>query len=127
MRRGSSMSVYKGGQGMWAWVFHRVAGLGVFLFLLVHIADTSLIGWGPKYYNMFVHWYRHPIFRVSEVLLAAALLFHALNGIRIMIIDFWEAGTARQRPLLYGVIVVFLLLFIPGAYIMMRPLFVPGG
>jgi len=112
---------------MWAWALHRAAGVAVLLFLMVHIADTSLIGWGPKYYNVFVRWYRHPVFRVAEALLAAALLYHALNGLRIMAIDFWEAGTDKHRKLLYAVVVVFFLLFIPGAYVMISPLFRSGG
>ncbi|MDO8683009.1 MAG: succinate dehydrogenase, cytochrome b556 subunit [Armatimonadota bacterium] len=116
------MTVYRGAEGMWAWALHRIAGVAVFLFLLVHIADTSLIGWGPKYYNMFVKWYSLPLFRGAEIMLAAAVLFHALNGVRIMIIDFWEGGTAIQRPLFYAVVGVFLAVFTPGAYIMLRPL-----
>jgi succinate dehydrogenase / fumarate reductase, cytochrome b subunit len=114
--------IYKGTEGMWAWVAHRIAGVAVLLFLFTHIADTALIGWGPKYYNMFVKLYSGHAFRFGEILLGAALLFHALNGVRIMLIDFWEGGTNIQRPLFYAVVVLFVLIFVPGAYIMLSPL-----
>ena len=39
---------YRGGPGHWSWVLHRLSGIGVFLFLLIHIVDISLIGWGPQ-------------------------------------------------------------------------------
>ncbi|MDO8586494.1 MAG: succinate dehydrogenase, cytochrome b556 subunit [Armatimonadota bacterium] len=114
--------VYRGSEGMWAWVAHRCAGVAVLLFVFVHVADTALIGWGPKYYNLFVKLYSGPAFRLFEIFLAAALLFHALNGVRIMIIDFWEGGTDIQKPLFYGVMALFLVVFIPGAYIMLSPI-----
>ena len=107
---------------MWAWAAHRVAGVGVLFFVFTHVADTALIGWGPKYYNMFVRLYSGPVFRFAEVFLAAALLFHALNGVRIMIIDFWEGGTNIQKPLFYCVLGLFVIIFVPGAYIMLSPL-----
>jgi len=114
--------IYRGSEGMWAWALHRLAGLAVLLFLFVHVADTALIGWGPKYYNLFVKLYSSHFFRLGEVLLAAGLLFHALNGVRIMLIDFWEGGTNVQRGLFYAVVVVFIAVFVPGAYIMMSPI-----
>lgn len=39
-----------------------------------------------------------------ELGLVAAVLFHALNGVRIMLIDFWAAGTRFQRPMLWTVL-----------------------
>jgi succinate dehydrogenase / fumarate reductase, cytochrome b subunit len=113
--------IYRGSEGMWAWALHRLAGVMVLLFLFVHVADTALIGWGPKYYNFFVKLYSSHFFRLGEVLLAAGLLFHALNGVRIMLIDFWESGTNVQRGLFYAVVVAFIIVFVPGAYIMMSP------
>ena len=113
--------IYRGSEGMWAWAVHRAAGIAVLLFLFVHVADTALIGWGPKYYNMFVKLYSGPAFRIFEVFLAAGLLFHALNGVRIMIIDFWEGGTNIQKPLFYAVVALFFMIFVPGAYIMLSP------
>ena len=35
-------TLYRGGEGMWTWVVHRITGVGVFFFLLVHVLDTAL-------------------------------------------------------------------------------------
>ena len=43
--------MYRGQSGQWSWLLHRITGLGVLLFLLVHIVDITLIGFGPKVYN----------------------------------------------------------------------------
>ncbi len=110
---------YRGGPGHWAWILHRVTGAGVFVFLLVHIVDTAFIGWGPEFYNKVMALYRLPVFRVGEVLLAGAVLFHALNGIRIIIIDFWPEASLAQRKLFYAVAVVFAVLYIPTAIYML--------
>lgn len=110
---------YRGGAGHWSWILHRVTGVGVFLFLLVHIVDTALIGWGPDLYNRAMALYRHPVFRVSEVLLAGAVLYHALNGIRIIIVDFWPAAAVVHKKLVYAVAAVFALIYIPTAIYML--------
>ncbi len=110
---------YRGGEGQWSWILHRVTGVGVFVFLLAHILDTAGIGWGPNVYNKLMALYRKPVFRVGEVLLAGAVLYHALNGIRIVIIDFWPEATVVHRKLFYALAVVFTVVYIPAAIYML--------
>jgi succinate dehydrogenase / fumarate reductase cytochrome b subunit len=110
---------YRGGPGQWLWVLHRLSGIGVFLFLLIHIVDISLIGWGAKVFNRLLFLYRYPLFRVGEVALVAAVLYHALNGIRICVIDFWPETMAFHRKLSYAVGIAFTVLFIPTAIYML--------
>ncbi|MCH7985312.1 MAG: succinate dehydrogenase, cytochrome b556 subunit, partial [Acidobacteria bacterium] len=59
--------MYRGGEGQWAWILHRFTGLGVLLFLVIHILDTFVIVFGPETYDKVMALYRHPLFRVSEV------------------------------------------------------------
>ncbi len=110
---------YRGGPGHWSWILHRLSGIGVFLFLLIHIVDISLIGWGPKVFNQLLFLYRHPVFRVGEVGLVAAVLYHAINGVRICIIDFWPQTMAFHRKMSYAVGIIFAALFIPTAVYML--------
>lgn len=110
---------YRGKQGQWAWILHRVTGLGVLLFLVIHIADIALIGWGPGVFDKLLFIYRQTPFRVGEVVLAGAVLYHALNGIRITIIDFWPAATRVHKRLVYAVAVMFAVVFIPTAIYML--------
>ena len=119
----SSIATYRGGQGMWAWILHRVTGVGVLLFLVIHVLDTWLIGFGPAIYDKVMALYRAPLFRMGEVFLAASLLFHALNGVRIAIIDFWPATTPHYRKMFGWQVAVFVLIFIPTAYWMLKPVF----
>ena len=115
--------MYRGREGMWSWILHRVAGVGIFIFLLAHIVDTSFVGWGPKLYNHAVELYRHPISRLGEIVLIGAVLFHATNGVRIIIIDFVPRATRVHRQLFYVAAAVFLALFIPGAWWLARGIF----
>ena len=48
-----------------------------------------------------------------EIGLVVAVLYHALNGIRVILIDFWQKGPRYQRQMLWVVIGVFLAVFIP--------------
>lgn len=120
------MVSYSGREGYWAWLLHRVSGVSVVLFLFLHVLDTSLLGFGPQAYETFVSLYRTPLFRVMEVALAAAVLYHGLNGLRIIALDFWDGAHRAQRPLWYAVWVLFLLLFLPSAWMMLRPIFFPS-
>jgi succinate dehydrogenase / fumarate reductase cytochrome b subunit len=114
--------VYRGGAGQWAWWLHRWSGLGVLLFLVIHILDTALILFGPDLYNKVIRIYTHPLFRVGEVGLAGAVLYHALNGVRITLLDFFPEWSHRQQQLYYGVLALFAVLFLPAAFLMIRPL-----
>jgi succinate dehydrogenase / fumarate reductase cytochrome b subunit len=116
-------TVYRGGQGQWSWALHRITGVAVFLFLLAHIVDTALVGFGPDLYNRVVHVYHNPIIRLMEIALAMMVLFHALNGLRIMAIDFIP-GAAKRHKELFGVVVgLYLILATPALYFMGRGFF----
>lgn len=121
------MSVYRGGIGQWSWALHRLTGVGVMLFLMVHILDTALILLGPVWYNRVLAIYRMPLFGLMEIGLFAAVLYHALNGIRIVVIDFWPASTQYHKQMFYAVLAIFLLVFIPVGFIMLGHIFRSGS
>lgn len=108
---------------MWFWILHRFSGLAVLGFLFLHILDTSLIGFGPEHYNKFVEIYKGVLFRWLEVALLGFVIFHSLNGVRILIIDFWSKGSKYAKQLQTAVVVSSLGLFIPASYFMLRTLF----
>ena len=47
-------SLYRGREGQWTWIAHRVTGVAIILFLFAHVVDTALVGWGPEAYNRVV-------------------------------------------------------------------------
>ena len=116
------MTIYRGKEGQWAWIFHRITGAGVLVFLMIHILDTALVGWGPEIYNRVIAIYKNPIFKVSEVGLFAAVFYHSLNGIRIILVDFWPNGARYHRPMFYVVMVVFVAAMLPVSFLMLRHL-----
>lgn len=115
-------TLYRGGGALWSWIFHRGSGLAVLGFLFLHILDTSLIGFGAEHYNKFVRFYQLPAFRWGEVLLMGMVIFHSLNGLRIIVVDFWKNGVRFQRQLNIAVTFTSLALFLPAAYFMLRPI-----
>lgn len=115
--------MYRGQSGQWSWLLHRITGLGVLLFLLVHIVDITLIGFGPTIYNDAIAIFSTDIIRVISLALIASLLFHAFNGIRIILIDFWPAGYKYQQAMFYIVLAVTIVSFLPMAYYVMAPAF----
>ncbi|HET9859602.1 MAG TPA: succinate dehydrogenase, cytochrome b556 subunit [Nocardioidaceae bacterium] len=106
-------TLYRGREGMWTWVAHRITGVLIFFFLFAHVIDTAMVRVSPEAYNAAVETYKNPIVGVMEIGLVAAVLFHALNGIRIVLVDFWSDGPRYQRQMSYGVVGVFLLLLLP--------------
>jgi succinate dehydrogenase / fumarate reductase cytochrome b subunit len=101
-------TLYRGREGMWSWVLHRITGVAIFFFLLVHILDTSLVRISPEGYNVVIESYKTPIMGLGEIGLVAAIGLHALNGLRIIAIDFLSIGTRIQRLMFWVAIVIWL-------------------
>ena len=51
-------TLYRGNEGMWSWVLHRITGVAIFFFLLVHVLDTALIRVSPEAYNAVMGTYK---------------------------------------------------------------------
>lgn len=109
-------TLYRGNQGMWSWVLHRITGVAIFFFLLVHVLDTALIRVSPEAYNAVIGTYQNPIMGLGETGLVAAIVFHAFNGIRIILIDYWSKGAKYQQAMFYvvlGLWVITMIAFVP--------------
>jgi succinate dehydrogenase / fumarate reductase cytochrome b subunit len=98
---------------MWSWVLHRITGATIFFFLFVHVLDTALVRVSPQAYNEVIETYKTPIVGLMEIGLVVAVLYHALNGIRVILIDFWQKGPRYQKQMLWAVVGIFLAVFIP--------------
>jgi succinate dehydrogenase / fumarate reductase cytochrome b subunit len=96
---------------MWSWVLHRITGVAIFFFLLVHVLDTSLVRIDPEAFNAVMATYKTVIIGIGELGLVAAILYHSLNGVRIILIDFWRKGAKYQNLMFWVVIGLALLLF----------------
>jgi succinate dehydrogenase / fumarate reductase cytochrome b subunit len=86
---------------MWSWVAHRVTGVLLFLFLLVHVLDTALVRVSPEAYNAVIGAYKTPILGLGEAGLVLAVAFHAFNGLRVIAVDFFKGGTKHHKTLFW--------------------------
>lgn len=121
MSPATASTVYKGKSGQWAFVLHRITGFLVFMFLLLHVIDVSLINISTRLYNEVHELYGNVLLRLFEVGLLAALVFHAFNGLRIVMIDFFP-GAIRNEKVMFKVVVFFtLILTAVGGFIIMKP------
>ena len=98
MPKAPAGTLYRGREGMWSWVAHRVTGVLIFFFLFAHVLDTALVRVSPEAYNDVIGTYKNPIVGLGEAGLVAAIIFHAFNGVRIMLVDFWSKGAALPAP-----------------------------
>ena len=117
-----SSTVYRGKSGQWAFVLHRITGFLVFFFLLLHVVDVSLIA-RPELYDEVHEVYGNVLLRLFEVGLLAALLYHALNGLRIVLVDFFPEAIKNERAVFAGVLFITSALTVVGGYVIMKPFF----
>jgi len=111
-------TLYKGSPGQWSWIAHRITGVAVILFLFAHVIDTAVIGWGPTAYNRVVSVYENWVVRLLELGLVAAVLYHAINGMKIIVIDFWPSTTRHYKAMSLVSTGIFVLAMIPITIIM---------
>jgi len=119
-----SSTTYRGKSGQWAFLGHRISGFLVFLFLLLHVVDVSMVRW-PSVYDEIHRLYGNVLLRLFEVGLLFALLFHTFNGVRIVAVDFFPGAVAKERRLLGVVVFLTLVAGIPGGYVILKP-FIEG-
>lgn len=106
-------TLYRGQEGMWSWVAHRITGMLIFVFLFAHVLDTALVRVSPEAYNTVIASYKNPVVGLGEAGLVAAVIFHAFNGVRIMLVDFWSQGPRYQRQMMWAVLALSVVLFVP--------------
>ena len=119
----STGASYKGRSGMRLYIFHRVTGVALFAYLLIHIISTTLILLGPEIYEGAEAVYKNFYFRIAEIFLMLAVLAHAINGLRIIAIDLWSKGTRYKSHLNYLAMIVFFVIWVPASIKMVNSYF----
>lgn len=107
--------------GRWAHLAHRISGLAILAFLVLHLVDVSLIAVSPALYDEVHQLYGTAPLRVFEVALLAAIVFHAFNGLRLIALDLVDLPGRVAERLLWAVLVVTVLLTVPAAAIILGP------
>ncbi len=91
--------------GMWAWVLHRLTGLGLALYLLIHIVlmGLSLLRGEEAFDAALSVLMGSRFFGLLETLLLAAVLYHGFNGIRILLFDMGLGISVRAQKIIFWV------------------------
>ena len=126
-RKSDVGTLYKGSPGQWSWLAHRITGVAIILFLFAHVVDTAVVGWGPEAYNRVVEVYHNWVVKLLELGLVAAVLFHAINGVKIMVFDFWPASTRHMRRISAASSLLFIASMVPVTWIMGRSILDSAG
>jgi succinate dehydrogenase / fumarate reductase cytochrome b subunit len=113
---------YRGRSGHLSWVAHRISGLAILAFLVMHVWDTANANFYPELYEWSIELFKHPLFALGEIALMAAVLYHAFNGFRITIMDFKPELWKHQARSATIVWVLFFIIFIPIAILMFSEL-----
>jgi len=105
---------YKWHVGTVAWILHRLSGVLIIFYLVLHIWVMSFLQKGPESFNRVMHFLESPLFKLLEIGLLGVVVYHALNGIRLTILDLgW--GMAHQKKMFWAVVGVGIVLFVLGA------------
>lgn len=123
LQKSAKGPAYKGGVGQWSWAAHRITGIGVVAFLFGHIIDTFAAGFGPEVYDETIQLYKAWWFKPLEVALIGGVIFHAFNGLRIILFDFWPSLALKQKAFAYVEFVLCAAAFLPVAFFMLRSAF----
>lgn len=114
--------------GMFSWLMHRLTGVGLVVYLIIHVWGLKALS-DPDTFNALIAKYHSPIFKVGEFLLLVAVAYHAMNGLRIVLIDFlgWSPQQKRLFWTLGAVTAVIILVGgWPSIYALGEWLFGPG-
>jgi succinate dehydrogenase / fumarate reductase cytochrome b subunit len=107
----------------WAFYAHRISGLAIFAFLALHLVDVGLIAISPDLYNEVHSLYGSTPMRMFEVALLAGILWHACNGLRLVLLDVLDVGARASERMLWAALVATIALTVPAAIVILGPAF----
>ena len=109
---------YKGREGQWLWVLHRISGLGVLFYLIIHVYDMSLAFFDVPVHEQMIALFKTPVFSVLELVLGALLIFHAINGVRVALLDLRPDLWTKQQLATRIALLITIVLLAPTLIIM---------
>jgi succinate dehydrogenase / fumarate reductase cytochrome b subunit len=117
LRRNVSLAAalrYKGQGPMLTFILHRIGGVGMAVFIAVHILASFMGGGSGAWINaIYEHW-------LFQIFIFFCVLFHAINGLRITVLDLWPALLVYQREAIWMEWVIFIPLYGFAAFVIAR-------
>lgn len=108
---------YRKETGNKAWILHRISGIALIGYLFLHIYSLSPLSQGRAAFDAKMQTFSSPFWMVLEWFLFAFVLFHSLNGVRIVLVD-WAEGARYHKLLFKYSVVIGVILFAAMGYIM---------
>jgi succinate dehydrogenase / fumarate reductase, cytochrome b subunit len=115
------------GMDRYAYALHRLTGLGILAYFIMHIFVTAQRLGGPETWDNTMALFGKPVFKLGEFLVFLAFAFHGINGIRLIFIELgyligkpglpaypYSYSTLRQKPLLIAAMVLAGVLMVIG-------------
>ena len=105
---------YKGQGPMLTFILHRVGGVGMAIFIAVHILASFVGGETGVFLNtIYEHW-------LFQIFIFFCILFHAINGLRITIVDLFPRLIPHEREAIWVEWAVFLPLYLIAVFVIIR-------
>ncbi len=118
---------YRGREGHWSFLLHRITGLGTVLFLTIHIIDIAFVYFAPKLFMEAINLYQTTLFGIGEVFLIFCVFYHGVNGLRVAFFDMFRPqnwSIEGQRLSSRTTLIISLVLWAPAAFVMVRNLLI---
>lgn len=100
---------YKVQAGNLAFLLHRLTGVLLIAYLLVHIYVLTGL-YDPEAFAAEMEILTLPAVQMVEFMLFLPILFHSINGIRLVIIEWTDKGSRLQKQMIYAVYAVSVIL-----------------
>ncbi len=99
--------------GFFSFALRRITGVALVLYLFMHMWVIGSINQGAQAFNERLALVQSPLFKFLEIALLAAVIYHAIDGIRLLVVHYFDVAEYR-KSLFYAVMVVSIILGIAG-------------
>ena len=91
--------------GTWAFILNRISAVGLTVYLFMHLVVLGTLAQGPEAYGSFLALIHNPLFLAGELLVICAGIYHAMNGIRVVLTSF-GIGVSHQKIIFLFIIIM---------------------
>jgi succinate dehydrogenase / fumarate reductase cytochrome b subunit len=99
--------------GFVSFLLRRITGVALVLYLVAHMWVIGSANGGPELFNARLALVQTPFFKLAEIALLAAVVYHAFDGIRLLIVHYFDV-TEYRKSLFYAAFVVSAMLTVAG-------------
>jgi succinate dehydrogenase / fumarate reductase cytochrome b subunit len=99
--------------GFISFFLRRLTGVALVLYLFLHMWVIGSVIQGPEVFNARLNAVQTPFFKLAEIALLAAVVYHAFDGIRLIIVHYFDV-TDYRKSLFYAAFAISAILTVAG-------------